>query len=372
MSSNMDIYMENRLYLGAPSFVLDEKKIYFSNRSCNALVIVDRKTRNVESMVPFVGEALDAKALHFECHRLGNKIYFLPQGEKKLHVYDVESGEQTVYELEGEYEASQNVEWSFHMWQNKMYLLPCGGGMGLWSLDPAGQMNRESWWEVPTGKNYFFHGNIDKQRFFSLRVGTNEFTVTDLEKRETQTYLLPDTGVCRMTFDGQDFWYISWNQADIVRWNPKQGERKRYSFPGWDKYSLKDVPFSGIYAAGAKIFVVSGMREELLLLDKEESILKPIFQLPEIPDIYWQMEMTPVLTHMGDKLIWTFRSAGGAVVIDLTTMEGNMYLDVIPVNEKVRDCFDKVLFQKAPLIMESGDGWDLEKFLYHCENSKCY
>lgn len=369
MSSNMDIYMGNHLYLGAPSFVLDEKKLYFSNRSCNALVIVDRKTRNVESMVPFLGEALEAKELHFECRRLGNKIYFLPQGKKKLHVYDVESGEQTVYEFEGEYFASQNAAWHFHAWQNKIYLLPCGGGMGLWSLDPAGRLHKENWWEVQTGRNRFFHGDMDEQRFFSLREGTREFSVTDLEKKETKTYLLPEERVCRVTYDGQDFWYISWNNADIVRWNPEHGERERYSFPMWDKYSLRGAPYAFIYAAGAEVFVVSGTREELFVLDKEERVLRPVFQLPEMPYIYRQLEITPVLTHMGDQLIWTFWNAGGAAVIDLTTMEGKMYQDVIPVNEKVRDCFDKILFQKAPLIMEGGDGWNLEKFLFYCENS---
>lgn len=369
MSSKMDIYMENRLYLGAPSFVLDEKKLYFSNRSCNALVIVDRETRNVESMEPFLEEALEAKELHFNCHRLKDKIYFLPQGKNKIHVYDMASKEQKVYEPEGEYAASQNVAWSFHVWQNKIYLLPCGGGIGLWSLDPTGQMNKESWWKVQTGRNFFSHGDIDEQRFFSLRVGTGEFTITDLEKKETKAYLLPDTRVSCIAYDGQDFWYISWNHADIVRWNPAQGERERYPFPKWDKYSLGGVPYAYIYAAGPKIFVVSGTRVELFLLDKEERSLKPVFRLQEIPDIYRECEITSVLARMGDQLIWTFQSAGGAAVIDLTTMEGKMYQDMIPINETVRDCFDRILLQKAPLFIENSDGWDLETFLFYCENS---
>ncbi|MCH5270303.1 MAG: hypothetical protein J1E83_06090 [Lachnospiraceae bacterium] len=369
MSSKMDIYMENRLYLSAPCFVMDEKKLYFSNRSCNALVIVDRETWNVESMEPFSGEALEAKELHFECCRLGNKIYFLPQGKKRIHVYDLESKEQKVYEPEGEYGASQNALWNFHVWQDKIYLLPCGGGFGLWALDFDGQLNKESWWAVQTDRNHFFHGDLDEHRFFSVRVGTRELTITDLENRETKTHLLPDTGVGHIAYDGQDFWYTSWNHADIVRWNPGQGERERYAFPMWDKCSLGGAPYACIYAAGSKVFVASGTREELFLLDKENRILKSILKLHEIPNIYWEIEMTPVFTRMGDKLIVTFWGAGGAAVIDLTTMEGKMYQDVIPINETVRVCFDRILFEKAPLIMEDSDGWNLERFLYHCENS---
>lgn len=369
MNSNMDIYMENYLDLSAPRFVLDEKKLYFSNRSFNALVIVDRKTWNVESMVPFVGEELNAKELHFECHRLKDKIYFLPQGKNKLHVYDMESGEQKAYELEGEYEMSQNVAWYFHVWENKIYLLPCGGGMGLWSLDFTGQLTKESWWEVQTGNNYFFHGNIDEQRFFSLRASTREFTITDLEKKETKTYLLPDEQVVCTAYDGQDFWYITYDSADIVRWSPEHGEKERYSFPVRDNCSLGEAPYASIYAADQEIFVVSGMHEELFLLDKENRILKQIFQAQDVSPIHHYVEKAPVFTRMGDKLVWTFRSVNGAAVIDLTTMEGKMYQDMIPVNENVRDYFDKVLFQKAPLIFEGSDGWNLERFLYHCENS---
>lgn len=369
MNSNMDIYTENHIYLSAPYFVMDEKKLYFSNRSFNALVIVDRETWNVESMVPFEGEALNAKELHWECHKQGNKIYFLPQGNRKLHVYDMESGKQKVYELEGN--RPQSVSWYFHVWQNRMYLLPCGGELGLWSLDSDGQLSKEDWWEAQAGTtSQFVYGAIDEQRFFLLMCQTREFAITDLENRKIKTYQLPDERVyCVASYDGQDFWYTSYDNSDIVRWNPECGEKERYSFTVWDKCDAAGLPYSYIYAAEQEIFVVSGTKKELFLLDKEKRTLKQIFELTEWPPIYRSVDIWPVLTRIGDKLIWTFRNASGAAVIDLTTMEGKMYQDVIPVNEKVRDYFDSVLFQNAPLFFEDSDGWDLERFLYHCENS---
>ena len=369
MNSNLDIYMENQLYLSAPCFVLDEEKLYFSNRSCNALVIVDRETWNVESMVPFVEEDLKAKGLHVYCHRQGNKIYFLPEGKKKLHVYDVESGEQRAYTLEGEYEGSQAAPWYIHVYQDKLFLLPCGGKMGLWSLDFDGQLNKENWWEAQSKPYFFTHGDIDEQRFLSLNVLTSDLIITDLKNKESKTFKLPDEQVFQTVYDGQDFWYISGNNADIVKWNPEKGEVERYSFPIWDKCNPIGVPYLYIYAVGQEIFVVSGTQKELFLLDKEKRILKQVFQLPEYLNIYNEIEMLPELTYFNDKLIWTFRSVHGAAVIDLATMKGKMYQNVIPLNDKVRDCFDKILIQNAPLINEVDDGWDLERFLYYCENS---
>lgn len=367
MSNNRDIYTEHHLYLSAPHFILDEKKLYFSNRSCNALVIVDRETWNVESMIPFVGEALDARELHVACCRQGDKIYFLPQGKKKLHVYDMKSGEQRAYELKGEYDDRTYALWDFHIWNNKIYLLPCGGGFGLWSLDFDGQLNKESWWEVYADTaNIFMHGAVDEQRFFSLRKNTGEFTITDLQKRETKTYRFSDERSSYAAYDGQDFWYITYDTADIVRWNPEDGERERYSFPIWDKCTFGGVPYTCIYAAGAEIFVVSGTQKELFVLDKEKRVLKPIFQLQGIPNCYREADMAPFFTRLGDKLIWAFRSAGGAAVIDLTTMGGQMCHNVIPLNDKVRDRFDQTLFLKSPLLFEESDGWNLEKFLHHC------
>lgn len=370
MNSNMDIYMENRLYLSAPYFVMDDKKIYFSNRSFNALVTVDRETWNVESLVPFMGEELEAKELHLVCYRLKNKIYFLPQGTKKLHVYDLKSRDQKVYEMEGKYEGAPNAVWNFHVRQDKIYLLPCGGGMGLWSLDDDGKLCKENWWEVNAGTtDQFVHATINEQSFFSIRWSTRELTITDLENRETRNYQLPDEKVAQAAYDGQDFWYITYNSADIVRWNPEYGERERYPFTMWDKDSLGEVPYIRIYAAGEELFVVSGTCEELFLLDKNERMLKQVFQLPDLSHIYKYEERVPILTHIDDKLIWTFLKVNMAVVIDLKTMEGKLYQDVIPINEKVRDYFDRLLFQNAPLFIEDRDDWDLERFLYHCESN---
>ena len=370
MSSNLDIYMENRLYLSAPCFVLDEKKLYFSNRSCNALVIADRETWNVESMVPFVGEEIDTRNLHFGCCKLGNNVCFLPHGKNKLHVYDTESGEQKVYELGGGDNEVSDVLWLSHVWQDRIYLMPCGGDLRLWSLDLDGQLRMESWWGVnadPDGDPT--HGPIDEQRFFTLIKKTGEFIITNLEKKETETYYFPDKKLFYFAYDGRDFWYASFDNADIVKWNPEDGEQERYSFPMWDKCNPGGLPYFFIYAVGQEIFVVSGTEKELFVLDKKERILKPVFQFPEFSHIYKETERLTFLTSVRDKLLWTFWGVGRAAVIDPKTMEGKMYQDVIPMNETVRDYFDKILFQNAPLIFEGGDGWDLERFLYHCKTA---
>lgn len=370
MNSNMDIYMENRLYLSAPCFAMDEKKLYFSNRSCNALVIVDRETWNVESMVPFVGEEIDTRDLHFGCCKLGKNVYFLPHRKNKIHVYDTESREQKVYELGGGDNEISGVQWLFQVWQDRIYLMPINGGFGLWSLDLDGQLRMERWWRVnidTDGDTVL--GPIDGQRFFSLIKQTGKFIITNLEKKEIETFHFPDERVYYAAYDGQDFWYILCDNAVIVKWNPEDGEQERYSFPMWDKCNSGGLPYSYIYAVGQEIFVMSGTEKELFVLDKKDHILKQVFQFPEFSHIYKGTESLPFLSSARGKLLWTFWGVCRAAVIDPKTMEGKMYQDVIPMNETVRDYFDKVIFSNAPLIYEKSDGWDLERFLYHSENS---
>lgn len=366
--TSADRYSDEHIFLSGADFVTDEKKLYFSNRTCNALVIVDRETWAVESMVPFAKKELKAKELHVKCHRQGNKIYFLPQGDNMIHVYDMESGEQKTYELEGGFGTIQNIAWNYHIWQNKIYLLPCGGGIGLWSFDAEGQLNKEKWWEAPFDGNYFLHGSMDEQHFFSLEAKTRCLTITNLENSKTRTYRLPDKRVHRITYDGQDFWYVSYDNADIVRWNPAQGESARYHFLMWDKCHPMGMPYVGIHAEGQDIFIVSGNGEGLFVLDKEKGELKKVFEMPDLSKIFRVAEKEPFFTRIGDKLLWTFQSVNAAVEIDLNTLEGKLCKDVITFNEKVQDYLNRVLIQNAPLFIEDSD-WNLENYLYYCENS---
>ena len=363
-----DKYMENYIYFSCPGFVMDENKVYFSNTAFNALVIVDRKTGAVESMTPFIERDLKAKELHLKCCRLGNKIYFLPTGTGMIHVYNTETGEQEAYGLEGGYgEDVRYAPWNFHIWRDEIYLLPSGGGMGLWKFGRDGQLSREEWWEAPFYDKYYWHGSMDDKSFFSLEVLRRNLTITNLERHETRSYELPDKRVFRIAYDGSDFWYVGCDTADVVRWNPGKGETARYRLPMWEKCNWAGMPFSAIHAEEKEIFLVSGDGKELFLLDKEKGNLAKVFEMSGLPSIYTTMNKESLFCRVENKLIW-LQGIGEAAEIDLQTLEGKMLQNVLPFDKKTKDYFDKVLFDKAPIFAEGSD-WTLEKFLDHCENS---
>lgn len=365
MNANTDRYTENRIFLSFADFITDENKLYFSNRTFNALVIADRKSREVEELIPFDGEKLNMRELHMNCLRRGNKIIFLPQGNRPVHIYDIVSGKQTCCRMEGEWERTQDVPWYGHVWQDKIYLLPCGGGRGLWTLNQDDQVEKELWWKVESGKNYFVHGDINERQFYTLEAESNHLTVTDLSTREIKQYRLPDEKVFRIIYDGQLFWYITVDNMKIVGWLPEQGVVESYDFPAWDMCHILGMPYGSIHAEDGKIFLSSGNSQVFLYLNREENRLQKVIELPEFPRIYKDIEKEPFYNRIGDRLVCTFRSVRGVVVIDLNTMEAQWYQDAIESNEKVQDYIDRVLFQYGPLLMEEAD-WNLEKFLKHC------
>lgn len=365
-----DIYMRNYIYFSCPDFVMDGEKLYFPNSTFNALVVVDTNTCMVERMIPFKNKSLKEKDLHLKCCRRGNKIYFLPVGVGTIHVYDMESGEQEVYELEGGFgEEIEGFTWDYHLWKDEIYLLPCGGGMGVWKFGSDGRLSREKWWEAPFHGKFFYHGSMDEQSFFSLESQTGYLTITDLGSHETKNYELSDERVYRMAYDGNDLWYIGCDSADIVRWNPKQGEVARYCLPMWDKCNWAGMPFAGIHAESGKIFVVSGNGEELFMLDQEKCDLVKVFEMSGLSDIYTALNKESFFICVDNKLIWIMYRIGEAAVIDLQTLEGKMLKNVLPVTEKEEDYFNRVLLQKAHIFTEDC-GWNLAKYLYYCENSR--
>ena len=372
MDTSKELYMKNQLFLSSAFFVTIGEKVYFSNRNCNALVILNKKTMTVENMIPFMGEELNAKGLHMKCYKEKDKIYFLPQEKGKLHVYNVTSGEQNVYEMEGTSQnlyVERNVAWHFHKVLNKIYFLPSGGNTGLWSINETGQLNKEEWWNVHADANFFVHGDMDETHCFSLKVQTRELIITDFENKVFKIYQLPDEQIFHIAYDMGNFWYITSNKNDIICWNPEMGERERYCFPTQDRDNWTGLPYVYIYAKKNDVLLISGNQKDLFILDKKKHVLKLFFQVPEFSRYDGICDRAPVLNCIEDKLIWTFQGLSGAAIIDLQTMQGEMYSNEIVINEMVKDYFDQVLIQKAPLLIENRDGWNLQKYLHYCDLS---
>lgn len=360
--NNADRYEENRRYLCFADFVVDEGKIYFSNRTFNALVIADKETGEVEQMVPFEGEPLNARELHLGCIKWNGKIVFLPQGKSAVHVYEMKSGKQRRYELAGEYESLKHVSWEGYLWQDKMYLLPPGGGFGVWSLDEQENLIKESWWEVVAGGKYFVHGRMEESCFYTLEAGTNNLIITNLSDHTIEYYQLPDKKVFRITYDNQFFWYINYNNKDIVKWSPQSGEVRRCSFPVWNDGHSTEVAYGSVYAKAGKVFLTSANRQHIFCLDSEIYALEEVMDVSKLLDCYQDVDKRPLFSQIDKSVVCTFWGVSGMVIIDPETLKAKWNQIRFKTGRLEKSYFQKVLLQSGFLLMEEKGNWSIEEY----------
>lgn len=362
--NNRKRFVECRLYTAMSDYAVVEDYMYFSNRSYNALIKVNKISGVIEDMIPFEGTDLKTRNIHFYCINDNKKIYFIPQGNHPLHVWDVESHSQYICEWIPDVQ-TVNMQHFGLLFQEELYLMAAQSELGLWKLNrESHKMIQEEWCQLEHCQQYLFHGKISDEVFFSLYVAENRLAVIDLLKQECSEYFLPDRYVYRIAYGGSDFWYITADKTDIVRWNILDGERERYTIHNWKKFHTDmDIPFYGIYAVEENVFVISGDGDSIYLLNKTKGELELLYTIPDISNQISVYDKMPVLQFKNNKLIWMFRDTNYFVTIDLNTFAVKQYTDPFVENDVMSTYRDRIFFQFAPLLIENQKNWSLEKYL---------
>lgn len=366
MQINRERYVENNLFLSTLSFLADGEKVYFSNHNYNALVELDKKSLQINRLIPFSEKKYRDKEIHAQVLKLGEKLYFIPKGNHPLHVYDLKSCEQQVYSLPTDSSAELNRPWYAQAKDEKLYLFPCYSKQGLWSMAiDSGELMQEKWWNIGCGGKYMVHGSMGAQKCFSLEIRTNRLYITDLERSSLEEYSLPDEQIYRVQYDGRDFWYITCNSCDVVRWNPEQGEVQRYEFPLWKYCHNTGIPYYGFWVGEKDIYLVSGDSSGIYKLNRSSGGMNIVVNLQE--SLGATLGTEPCFQCIQNELIVTLGKVQGAVCIHIDTDEVQIYKN-IGQEDMVKAYQDKVVFQLGALFLEESEDWTVDKYIQFCQN----
>ncbi len=368
---NRKLAREYRVYHSMADFVEDKGKLYFSNTNYNALVIVDRETGTVDRQSFWAGYESDVRNMHLRCAKLQNRIFFLPAMAQCLHVYDMESGEQQEYDFLGKKgELSEKQEtWEPFLWNDRLYMLPCRGAQGLWSLSAQEEEPvREGWWRPVSDDFPLRHGAMGGECFYTLEAGKGRLHVTDASSRTVRTYLLPDKKVQHITYDGNNFWYTLADASDIVCWNREKGVADRYPFPQLFHYTIGFAPYQGICFAGGELFLYSGDVRKLYVLDRDKRELRLLYDMGD--HMFCVSEAQPYFRQAGNELICTLQSMGGMLVTNLDTLETEYRAEdfepsAVTETSVNADSFGLLLDRNALLFEEQGFA-DLKSLICYC------
>ena len=369
-ANNRGRQIEYRTFFSMYDYVEDADKLYFSNTNYNALVIVDKATWTVEQFVPFEGEERAAINLHLRCIKKAGKICFLPAEAHCVHIYDIESGEQSTYSIvDNSAETEVQGVWSYFVHRDQIHLLPgCAGQkMYLWD-EQADIVTVEDWWDITLENAVLRHDNMDGESFFSYVKGSNRLYITDLSKRTVEEFSLPDDHIKYVTYDGQNFWYVTTDSADIVCWNRGQGEIDRYQIQGDIEWEKDFIPCIGICHAGGKLFMLlynMQVAYALCVLDTDERSVKNIYSVECERGEFGDIELEPNFKRAENELLCLLKNAGEVVHIDLKTMEIRQCVESFQVDAQAQKYMYDVLIDKGALLYEEPGVADLDMLIKH-------
>ena len=374
---NAERINEYRAFLSMPDFVEDEKYIYFANANYNALVMAEKETGKVVKYTSLEGCPRNICNMHTQCVKWQNSIFFLPAGESGLHIYDLASGEQSIFRFSEPKEevAATGDPWAYFLWNDYMYLLPCHGRQGLWSFTAqAREPLKEDWWEMSADEGLLRHGIMGDNRFYSFAVNSCRMYITDVAKQLVETFTLPDECVQHIAYDGENFWYTVKGASDIVCWNQEQGIVDRYLVP-CDLYyifgsSYGMETYRDICFAERHLFLLSGDGAYLYVLDRERRELRTIYTIECSRGAFSAKEMSACFKRKDDLLICILQNTGELLVIDLNTLAVRQIREVFradsPVKEMIYKDAYKLMLDKRALLYEEDGVADMDLLLQYC------
>ena len=389
-SNNEGRKEEFRVFLSASDFVDYGGKIYFANTNYNVLAVINKETRMLEEHIPFIETLSDTSNMHMHCAHVHNKIYFLPAGVQYLHIYDMESGEQKVCCFLEEMDASddtrknlvraqysQVASWSHFIHDERIYLLPCYARQSLWSIQAhTDAPEREFWWKNLEEETLLKHGEIDKERFYTLAVDSDSLYITNVEDKTVESITLPDEHVANIAFDGVNFWYTMNGTRDIVCWNRIDGIVDRYFIQDDICPVCLGLGYRGICFAKGNLFLVSADNAILCMLDQDKRELRQLYYYAEFRKWSVAGELMPYFKCTGKTLVCMYQNTDVVIIVDLQTLQAEKWNQVVEIEasieREVHEYEYKVMMDRNALLFEEEKDDGLQVLLNYCtENNEC-
>lgn len=372
--NNIDRANEYRAFLSIADYAEDDGKLYFANTNYNALVIADKSGWNVERIIPFDGESMNVRNMHLGCIKKDNKICFLPAGVQYAHIYDLAEGTQKVCRFLSKEEESltQQVKqnaWNSFEWKDNVYLLPCFGEQGIWRWEVGeDSFEREVWWDKSNIRGLVYHGTVDGESFYTLKLFSGSLWITNVRTRKAERYDLPDTDVYAITYGGGKFWYShTANRNEIVCWDTSQGVVDRYHIDWTDKKGYAHLT-NGYYVAG-NLYLFSNMDQTIYRFDTNKRELTRIYEFDCVRGNFFSNEMLPNIRHVGNELIYMIKNAGEIVRINLETSEAIRESVNLKLDESAKEYEKQVLLASKGVLL--GETEEMNRDTLHRYCPKC-
>lgn len=345
--------------INSKSCAILNAKAYMSNVSFNGMIVYDIYTNKIEKVVEFPDISLSACSYHGYSFEHKGKIYFCPGGTGKVaHKYDTQSKDIYSIKLPLKYGGVQYSQ----LIDGVLYLFPNYRDQELlsWNLDTIDDFKEENWWDGTTLKesSSMISGAFDNQQVWTYCFGNNKIIIADCMKKQIREYSigLVDRKVSCVDYDGEHFWIVFSDCAEIIEYSLESGIEKKI---------IVDINFAkrwtepqGIFCIRNRIFVFLYREKCIYIVNKETGKFEELSRFPS--DTLYVSDMMWVWHKVIDNKVYFFCLYTSVIIeVNLDDLSVNYISTIVKDSEVYEKYRDTVMSRivRNELLCE-GDWWD--------------
>lgn len=297
----MERNVDSIRYLYSDSAWYEDDQIWVSSMEFNGLYRYSIKDDKINYIGSFPNEENQSKRLHSKTIKIKKEIYFLPDWSKYVHVYNIETGIFSAYEvgIKGRTGSGNGI-----YYKEKIYFVCSGTEIMVCSIDTTTKEIRKESIEVK-GQVSYDSVLVNDKIYFVCRYpsaiveyscGDNSYQKYQIGENEEEFGT-----IC---YDGKSFW-LSGN-AGIVRWTKNLPEIRRYdNYPAGfgmqirlslnldqieyicgfsNKYSKAEMPFGFSAFWNGKVWLFPGRTNMIICVDIQTGNMEEFFLENEMED----------------------------------------------------------------------------------------
>lgn len=355
--------IDKKHFISFLDFVIVDHYVYFSNDTFNALVQMDTDTNEIVHMEPFMEEPLNRAHLHTGCILYKDQLFFYSPSERKIHVFDLKSREQSVLIMDVQGGIS-----SADICEEDLYFLPICLENGIWRYrSDDHSLIKESWYQNEVQGSYRYRKK-NFNTWIAYEVNGKNCFLIDLQKKSFRVFSVKHL-ISDMDCHNNNVWYLSQGEGCLYCYGIEEGQETEIPLEKTEDENGGSIPYTATFAAEDKVFLVSGDSGQICAVDlqnKQENLLLTIEDNTIDRFIAYGNGVNKKLFQ--NILIILFQTRGIVVQIDLNTMA----VKVIPIghmNDKpVRDYLALYNYSYGVITQESSV--PLEQFIQLCIDKK--
>lgn len=349
--------IDKKHFISFLDFVIVDRYIYFSNDTFNALVQVDKETKEVVHMEPFLGAPLDKAHMHTGCIRYGNQIFFYAVNEPRIHVFDLESREQFVVATEG----IQGGFFVSDICEGELYFLPTNLKNGIGKYHSARHsLEKVSWYHnVMQGRCRY--SNMAPNVWVAFGLLDYKCAIIDLSKKSVHEFFTKHM-IQHLDYNEGNFWYVSPDKGSVYLRSMEMETEEEYTFENWRYANLNGRQYANIFVVEKNVFLISGDTRRIFVMDQNKMHRRELIAFTEEAiDHFVPFEYHVRKKRVGDTLYLFFQQRNVIVGINLITLAAETISLDFYEDKKVIDYLAQYNYEYAVIMPD--DTISLNQFI---------